>query len=137
MPNFIKPGPGVSQRGNVEGFYEHYVTPSAITALLYLNIHLFLALSSRLWLYLYRWLMKNRIDVHKKDKSKKDLFSFTYPKSFPRSSISPQDFSSSNCRLRCMCPGGRNFPLSFYILLADRRAKLTWDRLTWESQMEV
>ena len=136
MLNFIKPGLGVSQRGNGEGFYDYYTTP-AITAVLYLNIHLFLALSSRLWLYLYRWLMKNRIDVHKKDRGEKDLFSFTYPKSFPRSSISPQDFSSSNCRLRCMCPGGRNFPLSFYILLADRRAKSTWDWSTGESQTEV
>ena len=62
---FTKPGLDVSQRGNLEGFYELYVTPSIITTVFYLNTYSFLVLTSHLWLYLYRWMMKNRIDIHK------------------------------------------------------------------------
>ena len=37
----------------------------------------------------------------------------------------------------CMCQGGGNFPLSFLVLFAGLRSKLTWDRLTAENQTKV
>ena len=44
---------------------------------------------------------ENRRDIHKRDRSKENVLSFTCPKSFLGSSISPKDSSSSSHRLRC------------------------------------